>query len=53
MKKRAFPSRFRLVLDGEVKFEFRRELVFGVKTIGEVDAANPTIGVDLKSMAGE
>ena len=46
-------SRLRLILDGEIKFEFCRKFVFGVKTIGEVDATNPTIGVDLKSMAGE
>jgi len=36
-------------LNGEIKFEFRRKLVFGVKTIGKVDAANPTVSVDLNS----
>jgi len=42
-------SRLRLVLHGEIEFEFRRKLVFGVKTIGEIHAANPTVGVDLDS----
>ena len=48
-RERTFPalSRLRLILDGEIKFEFCRKFVFGVKTIGEVDATNPTIGVDL------
>jgi len=41
--------RFRLILHWKIQFEFGRELVFGVKTIGEVDAANPTVGVDLNS----
>ena len=54
-RERTFPalSRLRLILDGEIKFEFCRKFVFGVKTIGEVDATNPTIGVDLWKSEGE
>ena len=40
-------SRLGLVLHGEIEFEFCRQLVFGVKTIGEIHASNPTVGVDL------
>lgn len=40
---------FRLILHWKVQFEFGRKLVFGVKAIGEVNATNSTIGVDLNS----
>ena len=39
---------FRLILHWKVQFEFGRKLVFGVKAIGEVNATNSTIGVDLE-----
>jgi len=37
-----------LRLNWQVEFEFRRKLLLRVETIRKVDAANPTVGMDLQ-----
>jgi len=36
-----------VLLDGQEEFEFGRELVLGVEAVGEVDAADAAVGVNL------
>ena len=39
----------RLASDRQEEFEFRWKLVFGVKSVREVNSANTAVGVDLNS----
>ena len=38
-----------LTSNGQEQFEFGRELVLGVESVGEVDSSNSAVGVDLDS----